>query len=221
MICGTFIVLYLSVHFKNMQPKLNFLTYCNPHAPTSLTGLLYTKPISQLVAMHCKGGTATLMWLSCSRCGEFQYDLCAEFSCYKMCRKFRQNFPDLPLFFFCRKTIYRYVQRPGAAGSALEEVDDTYQGNTGRQCAWMETCPAGSWRDFTVNVFVCTISTRWTKPLRLCSCKPSVVLKLHHVDGEANLNYVHFRGVCTAEIHSTVVPFRGEARFHHSGYVKD
>lgn len=84
----------------------------------------------------------------------------------------------------------------------------------------VETCPAGSWRDLTVNVFVCTISTRCTKLSLLCSCKPSVVLKLRHVYSEANLNSVYFRGVCTAEIHSTVVPFRGEARYHFNGYVK-
>jgi hypothetical protein len=36
--------------------------------------------------------------------------------------KFRQKFPDSPILYM--KTVYRHVQRPGAA-SSLEQVDDT------------------------------------------------------------------------------------------------
>jgi hypothetical protein len=176
--------------FKNMQPKLFFLAYCNSHAPTNLICLLYTKPIGQLIAMHCIGGTATPMWLLCV---EFRYDFALnsvvvtrhvvnsdrsfQIRYFYVWKQFTDMFKDLEQ----QLLLYNSLTR------AKEILDDVV-------LEWKHV-QQGLWRDLHPNVFVCNIATRWAKLLLLCSCKTSVVLKLCYVDRETNLNYLYFRGV--------------------------
>jgi len=118
-------VLYVSVYFKNMQTKLIFFNILQPSRTNEFNRpVLHQAQLASLSPHTAKGALRRSNDFPAFAVGNFSM-IYALNSVGTRCVVNSDRSFQIRHFFLNRKTIYIYVQRPEAAGSALEEVDVT------------------------------------------------------------------------------------------------